>query len=681
VAKTKAQKCNTPLSPKGDVCTKPTKDPSGLCHLHRNGAGGGAGVADPLAQQSANGSVKADPLSNDELGDESVMPLPPEGPEPGDPIGVGVMIADGEVEDSSLCAQSYLAKDGDGTYEMLHLKLTPEGEQKMLDALGLNTTVTKIVEKDIDHHGRHPLDTDATLSEQVEQIARSHNARLKKGEGLDEIKQVNDSRLDALKDAHAQASAKADPNDVAAQQMLAHYQGQIDLLEQRLAPGYQPKPYAEGGKIDQLSAWEGKYTTTESVEEAIPNPDVDDAALPTVEKTGVRIDPTMKDGKSYWQPGMTTEQGAPKKMWEVDLGDGYKVMYYPESVTENAATSGGNAHNSQFKGASMRRRMTVIAPKDGDAHGALERLERIHVNPRPMTKAEAEFTYLDRNASTLGLNTNAAVAKARAEAAEYAEGIAISRVYERKHEAVGLSEPEQREWIRKQRVAADGDALPYRARRLREGLAQALGYKDAADLRADKHYDPAPVRNAGKPFFKRLPEQKGQTPGSGGKNFVHNVGGGPSRMVDIAACGTLASQEKRRIMGVQKGIGMSEDADQATRGASSVFLHAGKGHGKSSTNCGIVWQGKQAEAIANRTDWYVTAGDHFGAQQKAHTTLKGLNSIGGGEFMVSDSIDLRATPPTWIKVGQQHRAKVIAAFKQRGISEFSDGRKIEDVVV
>lgn len=677
VAKTKSVVCGHPISA-NEACTKKTKHESGKCHYHQAAAvpTGPAGFG-PAGDAAANGATaSSDPLANAALGDEAVLPMPPQGPPPGDPMGVGAMLADGEVEDSSLSAQRYL--DGaDGTYDMLHLKLTPEGEQKMLDALGLNSTVTKLVEKDVSHHGVHPLDTDHNLSHQVGTIARSYNARLKNGESLDEIRGVNQPRLDALEASFADASGKANAKDVGAQQMLAHYQSQIDELGKRMAPGYEPPAYTEGGKIPKLDPWQGTYSTTETVEEALPNPDVDDALLPTVEKDGKRINPSLHDGKSHWKPGNMTADGAPNKMWEVDLGDGYKALYYPESATEAAASSGSGAGAAKYKGASMRRRMTVISPKNGDANVALGKLEQLHINSAPMTRAGAEFTYLDRNASTLQLNTHPAVQQARVEAAEYAHGLAVQRVRERATEAAGLSPAEQREWVRKQRVAADGDALPYRAKRLREGMAQALGYSSGAELRADKHYQPTPVVNASKPFFRRLPEKKGETPTThlDGTGFGVHITSGDDRMVDIARTGAMASQERRRLMGVQK-LGMSPDADTGTRGASSVFISASKN--PDASNCGMVWKGKQAEALAARADWYITPGDYYGAQQNAQTRL---SKAGGGQFMVNDSIDLAATPPTFMKAGtHQRRQKVIAALKERGLGVFPDGRKAEDVV-
>src|SRR5699024_5059167 len=89
--------------------------------------------------------------------------------------------------------------------EVLHLKLTPEGEDRMLDALGLNATQMELVTKDVEQHGVHPADT---LHADIAQIARSYNARLKKGETIASIAEVNLPRLDELEKKFTELQGK-----------------------------------------------------------------------------------------------------------------------------------------------------------------------------------------------------------------------------------------------------------------------------------------------------------------------------------------------------------------------------------------------------------------------------------------------------------------------------------------
>src|SRR5699024_8526171 len=109
-----------------------------------------------------------------------------------------------------------------------------------------------------------------------------------------------------------------------------------------------------------------------------------------------------------------------------------------------------------------------------------------------------------------------------------------------------------------------------------------------------------PTRTRGWLTWSRI----GQTPQDlaatlKGKTLVHRVTGG--NLVEVVKSGVLASNERRKTMGLGKSLGISESADQQTGGARSVFTRIGKA--TAGVDAGtLVWD-DQAH-ILTRTDWY-----------------------------------------------------------------------------
>lgn len=671
--KTKAVTCGAPL-PAGATCTKTTTHPSGRCHLHRNLT---TAPSTTVGQQPQTTTVAASPAFVD--GDPPVAWLPDE-LETGRALGHPVLVADGDITDSTVVAMRYAdPTTGAPSADVLHLSLTPEGEQRMLAALGLDGTHMETVVTDVTKHGVHPLDTQHGLGDKVGQIARSYNSRVKKGEPLAEIRSVNDPRLEALQQAFTDASAKAG-DDPAAQAMLAHYQAHIETLGARLSATSEPPPYLEGGKIDPpLDNWEGEYIEQVSEQVTVPNGDLAGAALPTVEVQGQRIKASldMDTGKASWKRGSYTKKECPKKMWKVDLGDGYQALYYPEE------------HTSGTQGFAFRRRMTVIAPKNGDAAGAMERLDRLHLSGTPMRAAQAEYTYLENNLSALGLLDHPTVQQARVQAAEFSQAIAQTRIKDRFDELATLPAEQRPEWIRRQRIAAEAQALPHRARRLRDAAAEVCGYPSGAALAADPSYQPTPtVGTTGATYQRFRPSPTAADPAK--LSLTHNVTGGMQTLISMARTGGLACTVKRRTMGIEQNMGMSESSDISSGGGSAVFTHLTSGTKKkpSHSKPQLIWTGKQAEAALGRCDWYATPGDNFGATnpEDYHYTTKvtsqrdKVDSWGHGQLMFKNGVSFTTHPPTWIVAGSS-RPKVIAAFHESGVTHFADGRKVEDVVI
>lgn len=673
--------CDAPMAA-FKTCTKKTKHESGRCQHHRGVPKTSGGASDPAISADCAALANTDVMASVDP-NAPILPLPEGGPPAGAPLGVPVFVADGQIEDSTIIAQRYLHPDDPSkTTDVIHMKLTPEGEELLRHAVGLDgqSTVTQTVTTMVDETGRHPLDLEEGLATKVDQVARSYNARLKKGETMDAIRAVNEPRLEELQAAIATVSGKVGADDVAGQQMLAHYQAQAEELGKRLALDT-PLPYTGGGKVPMMAAWEGTFQKEVSHEVQVPvDPNLATSLLPCKEVAGSRIDPTLEGSKSYWKPGKTTKSGAPPKMWKVDLGDGYEALYYPEEHTKG-------------QGYSMRRRLAVVA-KNGDAQGALERLSKLHLSGSPATAAQAEFAYLERNAYALGLNDQPAVAQARATGAGYINTLHKSLVTQRAHQAAGMSEKERRDFVHDAYVEAQGKSLEARAKRLREAVAVTLGFASGDALRAHPTYQPIPRATGGGVYMNRFAAGPDETNDIGNVSFTHNVTGSSDNLVKMVQTGGfLASQERRRFIGTPKGIGMSEGSDVSSGGGSAVFLRISKGKvtkPSGSSGARLAWSGQQAQALAARTDWYATPGDHFGATNPNdhhfgsgfHRKLSWLRGRASGEFMPEGGVCLKTHPPTWISTtGPAQRQQIISQFKAQGVTHFSDGRAVEDVVV
>jgi hypothetical protein len=152
--------------------------------------------------------------------------------------------------------------------------------------------------------------------------------------------------------------------------------------------------------------------------------------------------------------------------------------------------------------------------------------------------------------------------------------------------------------------------------------------------------------------------------------------------------GVLASTERRRMMGVQNGLGMSEQSDMKSGGASSVFVriqpqdaHLGGAR--------LIWN--NPEKMLSRTDWYAYNGDHFGAAisgtgystsgqtRDPHQVAK--FSGASNEVMINHGLDLLgADAPDKVMCPSSYRKTLLADLAKAGITTIG-GRPVEKVVV
>jgi hypothetical protein len=219
-------------------------------------------------------------------------------------------------------------------------------------------------------------------------------------------------------------------------------------------------------------------------------------------------------------------------------------------------------------------------------------------------------------------------------------------------------------------------------------VAKAAGLASGDALAGIPGYDPTPRRSGGWLVWDRFDvaaSRQHVDAAFGSKGLVHHLSG--KNLVEVLESGVLASSERRRLMGVKPGKGMSESADMTTGGAKSVFLRVGAkpAHGPM-----LFWA--DPARLLRRSDWYAYASDHFGSlnadshhstsgQTRSPATIAGFGA-GNNEVMLRHGIDLLGgeAPSHIICSSKTERSSVLALLKKRGIAKLA-GRPVEEVVM
>jgi len=195
-------------------------------------------------------------------GVEPLIPVPATAPA-GDPRGVGLLVGGADLDDAAATLLAY--HDPTGAREVLHARVTPDAEAKLLEALALSDEKLVPVTVDKQVSGRLPLDSDHQLHEQLEKIAKSVNHHLKASDAVPDHTHTGHASLVALLD-----DLDADPRRTDAEKaMLADYRAAADAIGERLAPGY-ALAYDAGGKVPHVGAYE--TTGVVKVTEMVPAP-------------------------------------------------------------------------------------------------------------------------------------------------------------------------------------------------------------------------------------------------------------------------------------------------------------------------------------------------------------------------------------------------------------------------
>lgn len=627
----------------------------------------GANSADPVAAVEHPGPATIAPVSDLV---EALTPVP-DTPEPGLATGQPVLVGGEDLESSTATLISYL--DPHGPRTVLHAMVTPDAEDKLMDALHLSDTKMIPVESEQLVHKRLALDTDHGVFDALVCAAKSVNHHVN-NKNLTEGK-IPDTTAAKLSKAHAavevMVTAAGTDTTSTTQEMLAHYQQQLAAIDAAAAAG---KP------VDHVTA--SLHEATETVTHYIPAPadTPPDGRLPAAQRDATRIKPTIDPttGQTSWD-GLARHNQVHGKEYVIDLGDGYSAVYRPHNATKGS---------TEF---SLRGRLELIAPP-GEGHGPelVRRLGDLHLTNRPMTHAEGEWTYLTANVTAQDLGGKPEVAQAVTVGQHLEDMVRQELFHERAHQAVGMDSDQLRVFAKSIQLEAATRALPAKVGVLRDAVATATGHTTGTELAATPGYDPTPRTSGGWLTWSRfdvgnqLPKltQKLQ-----GKALTHTLHGGS--LAKMLRTGVLASTERRTLMGIASGVGMSESADKNSGGAKSVFLRI-RPVSETASGPRLVWD--HPERLLARADYYGVNSDTFGAINPAdhHYTTKSTRdpykiatfTNPSNEIMFADGIDLLGPegPSRIICAHAGERDEIRAMLTAKGVSTIA-GKPIHDVVI
>lgn len=602
---------------------------------------------------------------------DAAFPVP-ESPSPGEVLGTPVLVGGADLEGSSATLVSYLGPSG--PREVLMATVHQDAEPKLLEALAVSETKMVAVEVEKEVTGRLALDVSHQLHERLVTAAKSVNHHLHQGDG------VPSHTVDSLAKLGTElAQLGASTQTTADLEMLTTYRSHLDAIKARLEPKWS-MPYAQGGKLPFIAEYHttAMTTVTEYIPAPVPLAD-DPQSCPTTLRDATRIKPKIVNGETTWDG--SERSAAAGKEYVIDLGAGYQGVYRPYA--------GHKPHTDDY---SLRGNLEIIAPP-GAGHGRalVERLGRINLVNRPMTRAEGEWAYLARNIEAQDLGAHPVVSQALAVAGGVDEAALDSVFAAHANEAIGMDDAQLSGFAQRLALEAEAASLPTKVKIVRDAVAKATGYGDGAALAGSAGYDPAPRRSGGWLTWERFdiasdPAQLKKACGT--VPLHHRLTGSASAAGGVLAIlrngGALASTERRRRMGTAVGLGMSEGSDMKSGGANAVFLRRGHAPG----GAALVWD--DPTVLLRRSDWYAYGGDHFGSLNPAsgHSVsgltrdpFKVVTFNGNNEIMFRDGIDLLGTEaPSRIVCGSaKARDEVLGFLKDRGVTHLH-GRAVQDVV-
>ncbi|KUN57590.1 hypothetical protein [Streptomyces canus] len=601
---------------------------------------------------------------DEEETDPPLTPVPDE-PPVGVATGTPVLVGGEDFINSQATLVAYASADG--PREVLLAHVSEEAESKLLEALSVSGTKMVDVEVEEEVKERLALDKEKQLGELVTKATTSVQHKLKDNLPMSEASiQKHQQALDAVNSV----LSSADLSD-AEKEMAQYYLDQLNVVGEKINNGGETMPHFE----------QFGHMVTKTVTKQIPAPADEPepgtlaAQLRDASRIKAQLDP--QTGESSWDG--TSRSKANGKEYSVDLGDGWSAVYRPYAANDPSKT--------EF---SMRGQLEVHAPVGG-GHGKelVDRLEQLHLVNAPMTASEGEWTYLTNNVAAQGLDKGAAVKAAFAEAKGLEDLQVQELVHQQASSLIGLDEDALHYQVKRIQLEAAKTVLPKKVAVLREAVAKATGFDSGDALAASSGYDPTPATSGGWLTWSRFDVAGNAAEVSkafSGKSLTHNIGGG--EMTKLFATGVLASTEKRSVMGIGGGVGMSEAADKYSGGANSVFLRV-KNTPSSPGGGRLIWD--DPSVLMRRSDYYAYDGDHYGAINPAGgKSMHGMTrdpmkiasfSQSNNEIMFRDGIDLLgAEAPSRIMCEYAHeRTEMLEFFKKRGITHLR-GKAVEDVV-
>ncbi|MGW1162576.1 hypothetical protein ACWD48_31125 [Streptomyces sp. NPDC002519] len=606
--------------------------------------------------------------TEDDEEEETDPPLTPVPAEPpvGQPTGAPILVGGDDFISSEAALVAY--DSADGPREVLLTHVSEEAEEKLLDALSIPGTHMEEVEVEEEVKERLALDKDKKLGELTSKAVSSVQHKLKHDLPMSEASIAkHQAAVDAVSAVLNDPSVSDDEKS-----MAQHYMDQLDLVKDKIDNGGAPLPWMAPYEV----------TGTKMVTKQVPVPDAEPepGTLAATVRKASRIKATLDPdtGQSSWDG--VTRTHAQGTEYEIDMGDGWKAVYRPYKENDPSSTE-----------YSLRGQLEVHAPP-GAGHGKelVERLEQLHLMNKPMTAAEGEWTYLSNNIKAQGLG-NAAGMKAAMETAQGLQDLQVQEiVHQRMETLMGLDSDALQTQMKRIHLEAAHKVLPMKVEVVRDAVAKATGFTSGAELAASPGYEPTPATTGKWLSWSRFDvtgKQEEVKSAFKGRSLTHSLGSGD--LASLLGTGVLASTEKRAVMGIGSGVGMSEQDDKMTGGANSVFLRvqpSASYHGGGA----LIWD--DPSVLMRRSDYYGYSSDHYGAINPDHYKYN-KNAItrdpmkiakfggDGNEVMFRNGIDLLGAeaPSRIVCKSAGERKMILASFASRGITELG-GKPVEDVL-
>ncbi|WP_331731718.1 hypothetical protein [Streptomyces sp. NBC_00073] len=626
------------------------------------------GIEEQLAEEAVLLQAEDIEEVQEEAEEETDPPLTPvpAAPPVGEPTGTPILVGGDDFINSEATLVAYDSPDG--PREVLLTHISEEAEEKLLDALSIPGTHMEEVEVEEEVKERLALDKEKKLAEMTKTAVSSVQQKLKTGAEMSDASIAkHQAAVDAVSAVLSNPSISDDEKA-----MAQHYMDQLDLVKDKIDNGGAPMPWMDAYEVSEMKM----VTKQIPVPDGEPEPGTLAATVRKASRIKANLDP--ETGQTSWDG--VTRSSANGTEYEIDMGDGWKAVYRPYKENDPKKT--------EF---SLRGQLEVHAPA-GTGHGKdlVERLEQLHLMNKPMTASEGEWTYLSNNIQAQGLEGSAGMGAAM-ETAQGLQDLQVQEiVHQRMESLMGLDSGALQTAMKRIHLEAAHKVLPMKVEVVRDAVAKASGFASGADLAASPGYEPTPSTSGKWLTWSRfdVTGKKAEIQGAfKGRSLTHGLHGGA--LASLLGTGVLASTEKRAVMGIGGGVGMSEQADKMTGGANSVFLRVKKTPSQPGGGM-LIWD--DPSVLMQRSDYYAYNGDHFGAINPEHHNynanaitrdpMKIANFSGSSnEVMFRNGIDLFGSeaPSRIVCHTAAERSTILASLTSRGITQLG-GKPVEDVL-
>ncbi|MDX3206267.1 hypothetical protein [Streptomyces scabiei] len=622
---------------------------------------------EPSAEEAAllQAEDNAEAQEEEEETDPPLTPVPA-APPVGEPTGTPILVGGDDFINSEATLVAYNSPDG--PHEVLLTHISEEAEEKLLDALSIPGTHMEEIQVEEEVKERLDLDKEKKLAELTKTAVSSVQHKLKTGSEMSDASIAkHQAAVDAVSAVLNDPSISDDEKA-----MAQHYMDQLNVVKDKIDNGGAPMPW--------MDAYEVTATKMVTKQIPVPNGDPEPGTLAATVRKASRIQANLDPatGQTSWDG--VSRSSANGTEYEIDMGDGWKAVYRPYKDNDPKHTE-----------YSLRGQLEVHAPA-GAGHGKdlVERLEQLHLMNKPMTAAEGEWTYLANNIQAQGLEGSAGV-KAAMDTAQGLQDLQVQEiVHQRMESLMGLDSDALQTAMKRIHLEASHKVLPMKVEVVRDAVAKASGFSSGAELAASPGYEPTPSTGGKWLTWSRfdVTGKKAEIQSAfKGRSLSHNLNGGD--LASLLGVGVLASTEKRAVMGIGGGLGLSEQADKMTGGANSVFLRVKKT--PSSPSGGrLIWD--DPSVLMQRSDYYAYNSDHYGAINPAHHNynagaitrdpMKIAKFTGSSnEIMFRNGIDLLGAeaPSRIVCHTAAERSSILASLTARGITQLG-GKPVEDVL-